>query len=66
MLKVTISKEDGTVLFVGIVPDDDVMINREINKPTTAVLRMPLRDMEWSLTTLTTQEIAADYADSAE
>lgn len=44
-LIVTIATRDGRTLFVGSVPEDDVKIVREPNRPSTATVRMPLTDL---------------------
>jgi len=57
LLRVTVQHADGRVLFVGFVPEDDVRIRREVNRPTTCAIRMPLHD---SLATLTDRPVNPD------
>lgn len=44
MMHVTVATQDGTVVFAGVVPEEDVEMKRYTNRPSECSIRMPMRD----------------------
>jgi hypothetical protein len=44
MMTVTVAKEDGTLVFVGRVPEDHVTVTRRPNGPSSCTVKMPMQD----------------------